>query len=93
MCFSPELIKMLAGFHPDDMEGDSIESDDEMDDETNEEMFDREMSTNYHTNEGGAGSELYNQIRYGHRPVKDIEMLYCPIDNEINLEEEIDGLN
>ena len=91
--FSPELIKMLAGFHPDDMEGDAIESDDEMDDEINEEMFDREFSTNYHTNEGGAGSELYNQIRYGNRPVKDIEMLYCPNDNEINLEEEIDGLN
>ena len=84
---------MLSEFHLDDMEGDVIESDDKMDDETNEEMFDREISTNYHTNEGGAGSEVYNQIRYGHRPVKDIEILYSSIDNKINWEEEIDGLN
>ena len=36
---------MLAGFHPDDMEGDAIESDDEMDDEINEEMFGLQWQT------------------------------------------------
>ena len=55
--FSEILLQKMKKINPDDVEGDAIESDDEMEDE---DLDESEMLMNYHINDGDIDSELYS---------------------------------
>ena len=60
----------MKKINPDDVEGDAIESDDEME---YEDLDESEMLKNYHVNDGAIDSELYSQIRNSKRPTNEIK--------------------
>ena len=82
--------KQRKKINPDDVEGDAIESDDEMGDE---DLDESEMLKNYHINDGAIDSELYSQIKKSKRPTKEIKMIYFPPEDPVLPNEEVNGLN
>ena len=88
--FSESLLQKMKKFNPDDVEGDAIESDDEMEDE---DLDESEMSKNYHVNDGAIDSELYSQIRSWKRSTKEIKIIYSPPGDPDPPNEKVNGLS